>query len=107
VGCGEAGPCTLKVTVLLRFWLSKKGYDYYRASSDLVRLHGEGIVHRDLALRTGRAGERMLRALKLATGRTGTVRVVVRNVVTSTEVAISQKAFCGHHPCGTNIIDKK
>jgi hypothetical protein len=107
LGCGEAGPCDLQVTVLLSFWLSKKGYDYYKAASDRVSLKGDGIVHRDLALRTGQVGERALRALKLTPGTKVTVRVAVRNVVTGTQMAINQRGFCGKHPCGTNIIDKK
>jgi hypothetical protein len=107
LGCGEAGPCDLQVRVLLAFWLSRKGYDYYQAKSERIGLKAEGIVHRDLAFRTGRVGGRALRALDLAPGTRVTVRVVVRNVDTGTQVAISQKAFCGKHPCGTNIIDKK
>jgi hypothetical protein len=107
VGCGEDGPpCTLRVTVFLRFWLSKKGYDYYQARSDRVVIKADGVIHRDLAARTGAVGDRMVRALAANPGRKGRVRVIVRNIDTGTQVAINQAAFCGKHPCGTNIKDK-
>ena len=86
---------------MLRFWLSKKGYDYYKASTKTVRLKGKGMVHRNLAVRTGRTGKRMVRALEASPGRSGAVRVLIKNVDTGTQMAISMKAFCGRHPCGT------
>jgi hypothetical protein len=101
VGCGDDGPpCTLRVSVLLRFWLSKKGYDYYKAGSERVSIKADGIVHRDLAMRTGASGDRMIRALKRSPGRKGAIRVVVENPADGTAMSIVEKGVC-------NCIPKK
>jgi hypothetical protein len=99
VGCGDGPPCSLRVTVLLRIWLSKKGYDYYKASSTELALR-DGVIHRDLAMRNVLLSGRLKKAIP-GSGRRVQVKVLVRDVDTGTQVAINRSCFCGKHPCGT------
>ena len=99
VGCPVGPPCSVQVTVLLRIWLAKKGYDYYKASSNRVMLR-KGVIHRDLAARNILLTNRLKAAIS-DSGRRVQVKVVVRDTLTGTQVAINRSCFCGKHPCGT------
>jgi len=106
--CEADVSCSLKVTVLLGIWASKKGYDYYRSQSGIYSPPSGGTSAWNASVAIDKATPLFYKRLNRSAGKLGAIRIVVQDVDTALGMAINQKALPGEkRPNNTHTNNPK
>ncbi len=99
LNCRADVPCRLKVTVLLGIWASKKGYDYYKASSAVYSPPDGGSSAWNVSSCCDKATPILYnKRLNRSKAKKGAVRIVVKDLETGLGMAINEKAVAPKKP---------
>ena len=96
--CRADVPCGLRVTTLLGIWLSKKGYDYYKASSAIYGSPNSAPNGGTPSWKASTETEHMsalykAKARKASAGKPVAIRIVVQDVETGRVIVTTRKGI--------------